>query len=153
MKPYFVASKNLAICPDFMKGQQPEPEPAAPIDDNPTPQTNDDAYQLYDDILTATNLPDLQHAQIAPPQTPSQVVNPPSIARRTRTRTALSLHTHTLSDEPPSARTRSRSQLSSSSPVKTPLIMPQVTFHPLPIPEGGRGCRKRTKITSSQSIF
>ncbi len=71
-----------------MKGQQPESEPAAPIDDNPQPQTNNDTYQLYDDILTATNLPDLQHAQIAPPQSPSLVVNPPSIARRTRTRTA-----------------------------------------------------------------
>jgi hypothetical protein len=147
LKPYFVASKNLAVCPDFMKGQQPEPEPAAPIDDNPTPQTNDDAYQLYDDILTAPNLPNLQHAQIAPPDSPSLVVNPPSIARRTRTRTrtASSTHTHTLSDEPPSARTRSRSQLSSFSPVKPTLIMPQVTFHPLPIPEGGEGLQEENE--------
>jgi hypothetical protein len=41
-----------------MRGQQPEPEPGAPIDDDPTPQINDDAYQLYDNILTDTNLPD-----------------------------------------------------------------------------------------------
>jgi hypothetical protein len=136
LKPYFVASKNLAVCPDFMAGQQPNTMPAAPIDDNPTPQTNDNAYEFYDNVLTTPNLPNLQHAQIAPPQNPSLVVNPPSIARRTRTRTrtASSSHTHTLSDEPPSARTRSRSQLSSFSPVKPPLIMPQVTFHLLPIP-------------------
>ena len=126
-----------------MKDQQPEPEPAAPIDSNPTPQTNDDAYQLYDDILTTPNLPDLQHAQIAPPASSSLDVNPPSIARRTRTRTASSTHTHTLSDEPPSARTRS--QLSSFSPVKPTLIMPQVTFHPLPIPEGGGGVAGRER--------
>ncbi len=147
LKPYFVASKNLAVCPDFMEGQQPDTMPAAPIDDNPTPQTNNDVYQFYDNVLTTPDLPDLQHAQIAPPQNPSLVVNPPSIARRTRTRrhTASSLHTHTLSDEPPSARTRSRSHLSSFSPVKSPLIMPQVTFHPLPIPEGREGLQEENE--------
>jgi hypothetical protein len=148
-------SKNLAVCPDFIEGQQPQPQPHAPIATSPVAQTEDNVTQFYDDSPTMPNLPNLQHAQIAPPQSPSLVVNPPSISccTRTHTLTASSSHTHTLSDEPPSARTRSRSQLSSFSPVKSPLIMPQVTFYPLPILEGGRGCRKRTKITSSLSTF
>ncbi len=141
LKPYFVASKNLANCPDFLDGQQTQPQPTTPLITSPVEQTEDNAEQFYDDAPTMLNLPDLEHAQIAPQQNPSLVVNPPSIARRTRTRTrtASSSHTHTLSDEPPSARTCSRSHLSSFSPVKSPLIMPQVTFHPLPIPEGGEG--------------
>ncbi len=147
LKPYFVASKNLAVCPDFIEGQQPQPQPTAHIVTSPVEQTEDNAAQFYDNSPTMLNLPDLQHMQIAPPQNPSLVLNPPSISRRTRTctRTASSSHTHTLSEEPPSARTRSRSQLSSFSPVKPPLIMPQVTFHPLPIPEGGEGLQEENE--------
>ncbi len=130
-----------------MEGQQPQPQPTAPTATSPVEQTYDYATQVYNNILTMPNLPDLQHVQIAPPQTPSMVVNHPSISRRTHTRTctASSLHTHTLSEEPPSAHTRSRSQLSSFSPVKSPLIMPQVTFHPLPIPEGGEGLQEENE--------
>ncbi len=99
LKPYFVASKNLAVCPHFTEGQQPDTTPAAPINANPTPQTNNDAYQFYDNVLTTPDLPDLQHAQIAPPQNPSLVVNPPSIARRARLAHAQPRHrtlTHSL---------------------------------------------------------
>jgi hypothetical protein len=147
LKPYFVAFKNLAVCPDFIESQQPQPQPTAPIITSPVEQTEDNAAHFYDDSPMMLNLPDLQHAQIAPPQNPSLVVNPPSISRRTRTRThtASSSHTHTLSDEPPSARTRSRLQLSSFSPVKSPLIMPQVTFYLLPIPEGGEGLQEENE--------
>ncbi len=101
LKPYFVVSKNLAVCPDFMENEHPATQLAASIDNTPTTQANDTVTQFYNDILTMPNLPDLQHAQIAPPQNPSLVVNPPSIARRTRTRartrthTAASSHTHT----------------------------------------------------------
>jgi hypothetical protein len=147
LKPYFVVSKNLAVCPDFMEGQQPQPQPTAPIVTSPVAQTEDNVAQFYDDTLTMPNLPDLQHAQITPGQNTLLVVNPPSISRRTRThtRTASSSHTHTLSDEPPSAHTRSRLHLSSFSPVKLPLIMPQVTFHPLPISEGGEGLQEENE--------
>jgi hypothetical protein len=135
-----VASKNSAICPDFLSGQQPQQPPAEPINTSPVPQTNDE-YQFYDNVLTVPNLPNLQHAQIAPLQDTQPIVNLPARRTHTLTRTASLSSSHTLSDEPPSARTRShsRSQLSSFSPVKKPLIMPQVTFSPLSIPKGGEG--------------
>jgi hypothetical protein len=49
LKPYFVASKNLAVCPDFIEGQQPHPQPTAPIVTSPVEQTEDNAAQFYDD--------------------------------------------------------------------------------------------------------
>jgi hypothetical protein len=128
-----------------MKGQQPEQQLAAPIDTSPIAQTNDNIAQIYDNILTMPTLPDLQHAQITPPQNPSLVVNPPLITRRTRRHTTSSSHTHTLSDEPLSARTRSCLHLSSFSAVKSPLIMPQVTSPPLPILEGGEELQEENK--------
>jgi hypothetical protein len=92
LKPYFIALKNLAVCPDFMEGQQPDAQPAVPIDTSPIMQTNDTIAQFYDNNLMMPTLPDLQQVQMAPPQNPSLVVNPPSIAHCTctRTRTALS---------------------------------------------------------------
>jgi hypothetical protein len=137
----------LAVWPDFIEGQQPQPPSTTPIDTSPIEQTEDNAEQFYDDAPMMLNLPDLQHVQIAPLQNPSLVVNPPSIAHRTctRTRTASSSHTHTLSEEPPLAHTCSRSHLSSFSPVKSHLIMPQVMFHPLPIPEGGEGLQEENE--------
>ncbi len=46
LKPYFVASKILAVCPDFMEGQQPTTQPAAPIDTSPITQTNENVAQF-----------------------------------------------------------------------------------------------------------
>jgi hypothetical protein len=139
LKPYFVASKNLAVCPDFMEGQQPAKQPAAPINTSLVTQTKDNVANFYDNILTMPTLPDLQHAQIAQPQNQLLVVNPLSTACRTCTCTCTASlsHTHTNSNELPSARTRLCSHVYSFSPVKLQLIMPQVTLHLLPIPEGG----------------
>jgi hypothetical protein len=81
-----------------MELQQPPQKPAAQTDAPPATQTNDTVTDFYDNIPTMLNLPDLQNAQMAPLQSPSLVVNPPTIPRCTctRTLTASSLHTHTL---------------------------------------------------------
>jgi hypothetical protein len=163
LEPYFVASKNLAVCPDFREVQQPPQMPAAPIDapTNIVQTNNDTLTDFYDNIPTMPNVPDVQHTQTAPLQSPSLIVNLPAIARHTHTRThtasLLHTHTHTLSDDPSSAHTCSCSHLSSFSPVKFQLIMHQVMVQLLPILKwGGRGCRMKTKIivmSSSLSTF
>jgi len=80
-----------------MEGQQPAAQPDAPIDTSPIMQTNETNAKFYEYILMMPTLPDLQHAQMVPPQNPSLVVNPPLIACHTSTRTctAFSSYTHT----------------------------------------------------------
>jgi hypothetical protein len=45
---YFVASKNSAVCPDFMEGKQPATTPPAEIVTSPVKQTNDNSAYFYD---------------------------------------------------------------------------------------------------------
>jgi hypothetical protein len=58
LKPYFVVSKNLAVCPDFMEGQQPAKQPDAPINTSLVTQTKDNVANFYDNNLTMPTLPD-----------------------------------------------------------------------------------------------
>jgi hypothetical protein len=142
LKSYFVANKNLVVCPDFL---QPEP-PSQTFPDDVNPPVPEDYSPVH-----RTLLPNFQEvtARSPSPIAHSHAQIPVHTPCRTRTSSSSSqsfhprpLQTTTFDDAPPAMRTRSCSHSSSpalNTTAKQKLLMPQVTFQPLPVLQEGEG--------------
>jgi hypothetical protein len=142
LKPYFVASQNLPMCPDFLQQQR---QPALqPLPDDVNPPLPEDYSPVQ-----RTLLPDFRALDVhtplfsAPPRAQNPVLTPrrQRISSSSSSRSSFSATSHT-DDAPPAMRTRSRSRSSSpqlSTPAKSQLVFPQVTFQPLPVLQEGEG--------------
>ncbi len=134
LKPYFVPVPNAAIYPDNLNEV---PTTNEPPQDTSYASTPDDNQQ----ILLPTSM-EVTHTAPSPAVTqPSQTISP---RRRTRTSSTSSSVTQSSipNDAPPAMRTHSRTHSSASSPstpAKQRVLMPQVTFEPLPIFQWGEG--------------
>ncbi len=142
LKPYFVANKNLPVCPDFLHQQPPsqtfpdDVQPPLPEDYSPVQQTLLPNFQKLD-----VHQPSLS----APPYTQIPVHTPRRrrISSSSSSQSSSTAHTQMhFDDAPPAMRTRSRSRSPSpqlTTPAKSKLFMPQVTFQPLPVLQEGEG--------------
>ncbi len=138
LKPYFVANKNLAVCPDFL--QPSPPSQTFPDDVNPPPLPED-----YSPVQHAL-LPNFREVRVSQP---SPVIHPQApITAHTQRRTHISSSSSSLSsshtrhpalndDAPPACSCSNSPPL--STPAKPKLLMPQVTFQPLPVLQEGEG--------------
>jgi hypothetical protein len=128
LKPYYVPITNSAVHPDTL--DSPPPVDKAPqITSNPS--TPDDNQQiLLPPFLEVT------HTAPSPAITqPSQTISPCRRARNSSTSSSVA-QSILPNEAPPAMRTRSRTHSSASSPptpAKQRILMPQVTFEPLPI--------------------
>ncbi len=141
LKPYFVASKNVPVCPDFLH-QTP---PSQSFPDDVHPPLPEDYSPVQRTLLPDFRQLDVQHPSFP---TPPHTQNPVHTPRRKRISSSSSSHSslalsHTpYDDAPPAMCTRSCSRLPSphlASPAKSKLFMPQVTFQPLPVLQEGEG--------------
>jgi hypothetical protein len=141
-KPDFVASKNLAVCPDFFEARPP------------LQQFPDDVHpRLPEDYSSAhcTLLPNFGEVRLPlpSPATRTHTIAPAHTNKRTRTASSSSSSSSSscipegpLENAPPAMRTRARTRSGSSTnstPAKTQLFMPQVVFHLLPVLQEGEG--------------
>ncbi len=145
LTPYFVASKNLPVCPDFLH-QQPtlqsfpdDVHPPLPEDYSPVQRTLLPDFRTLDVHQPSFSAP--PHAQILV-HTPRRKRN--SSSSSSQSSFAANSHLN-FDDAPPAMRTRSRSRSISphlTTPAKSKLIIPQVTFQPLPVLQEGEGLEK-----------
>jgi hypothetical protein len=145
LKPYFVANKNLAVCPDFL---QPEP-PSQTFPDDVHPPPTPHARRLFtctSNFITKFSRGHCPSSCFTHTHAIFQCTHLAACTLLLLLLCLLLLRSFLLAKryslQPPAMRTRSCSHSSSpalTTPAKTKLLMPQVTFQLLPVLQEGEG--------------
>jgi hypothetical protein len=139
LKPYFVAFSNSVFHLDNLPNSQPAVEQSSQNNVNPPPHDDYDPSQqiLLPSFLEVTNTAP-SPAINQPPQTE---ISPHRCAQNSSTSSSV-VQPILPDNAPPAMRTHLRTHSSASThstPAKMQIFMPQVTFQPLPVLQGGEG--------------
>jgi hypothetical protein len=137
LKPYFVAYKNLAVHPDFLPPRQLRNN--GRMTSTPLPEDYTETQRLLLPPTQEVTLTQLSPAVNSPMQI---TVTPRRRTRNSSTSSLSSCNLHSPEDAPPAMCTRSRTHSHTSmqsTPMKSRIVLPQVTFQPLPVLQEGEG--------------
>jgi hypothetical protein len=144
LKPYFVTFNNSAFHPDNIPDSQTSAEQSS--QNNVNSPSHDD-YDHSQQILLPSFLEVTDNAPSPAVNQPSQQISPRRRARNSSTSSSVA-QPMLPEKAPPAMRncSRTHSNVSThSTPAKPRIFMPQVTFQPLPVLQGGRDWKLTTK--------